>query len=140
MSNETIFLAKQIEEMAAGDKAPDLRAVIQSFPQIRLLYLAAAVRCLDAHRSYWDKANGQMVHEGEGATIMKAVAWLSAYDAGLPMQTSVNLNLGGDKGPTLEEAANSSPALVEALEKALDQARRRRGKAIKQVEATQEEV
>ena len=133
MSNETTVLAKQIEGMALAEKAPDLRVVIQSMPQIRLLYLAAAVRCLDAHRSYWDKVEEKMVHETEGATVMKAVAWLSAYDAGLPMQTTVNLNIGADKGPTLEEATSNSPALVEALEKALAKAKRP-GRQVKRVE------
>lgn len=133
MSKETLELADSIEATARSEKPPDLRTVIQATPRIRLLYLAAAIRCLDAHRSYFDKATGQMVHEGEGATIMKAVVWLASYDAGLPIQTTVNLNLGGDKGPTLEEATANSPALVAALEKALEQAKKRQPRAVKQV-------
>lgn len=127
-------LADAVDASPELEKLPDLRAMIQATPAIRRFYLAAAIRCLDARRSYYDKASGCMVHEPEGTSIMRAVQWLSAYDAGLPIQTSVNLNLGGEKGPTLDEAAANSPALVAALERALDQAKKRKVKAPKQAE------
>ena len=82
-----------------------------------------------------------MVFEPDGTAQMRAAVFLASYDAGLPIQTTVNLNLGGDKGPTIEEAAASSPALVSALEKALESARKRAPKGQpKRVMAAQDEV
>lgn len=134
MQNENAVekLAQQIESDAAAGEVKDLRALILRFPVIRQLYLAAAVRCLGARRFYFDKSAGEMVFEPDGTAQMRAAVFLASYDAGLPMQTTVNLNLGGDKGPTLEEAAAGSPALVDALERALEQAKKRAPKRIKQ--------
>ena len=138
--SDTESLAKKIEANAALDDCKDLRALIMATPTVRRLYFAAAVRCLGARRFYFDKAAGEMVFEPDGNAQMKAVAWLSAYDAGLPTQTTVNLNVGAERGPSLEEAAASSPELVRGLEAVLARVRKtpariaRPAKQVRQVE------
>lgn len=124
-------LAAKIED---ADTKADLRGLITAHPEVRKLYLAAAVRCLDARKFYFDREENTYKFEADGPTVLRAAVFLASYDAGLPIQTSVNLNLGGDKGPTLEEATANSPALVAALEKALEQARKKQAKQIKQAE------
>lgn len=125
MPDEINDLADKIESDHSLEKLPDLRAVILAVPGIRRLYVAAAVRCLGARRFHFDKKSGQMEFEPDGTAIMRAVQWLSAYDAGLPMQTSVNLNLGG-KGDDLkaEDVIAQSPAVLLALERVVERARK----------------
>ena len=125
--------AVAIEEAKDGDKMPDLRTLIHANPTLRRLYLGAVVRCLGCRKFFFDKDEQAYRFEPDGSTVMKAAVFLASYDAGLPMQTTVNLNIGADKGPTLEEATSNSPALVEALEKALAKAKRP-GRQVKRVE------
>ena len=125
MSDEISKLADEIESKTELEKLPDLRAVILAVPGIRRLYVAAAVRCLGARRFYFDKEAGAMQFEPDGTAVMRAVAWLSSYDAGLPMQTTVNLNLGGkDKELTPEDVIAQSPAMLLALERVVTRARK----------------
>ena len=125
------LLANQIEADPSLERHKTFRELIQAVPAMRRLYFAAAVRCLGARRTYYDRDKKEMVHEAEGATQMKAVVFLAAYDAGLPVQTTLNVSI--DKGtgaPELEEAIASSPALAAALDSALTRARRRAPKQV----------
>jgi hypothetical protein len=127
-------LADKLETDAKTNKAPDLRTLLATIPELRSLIVAAGLRCLAANKLFWDKDTQEWRSEPDGPTQLKAAIFLTSYADGLPMQTTVNLNLDGNKGPTLEEAAAQSPALVEALGKALAAARKRQPRAVKQAE------
>lgn len=140
-TDEIERLAKHIETDQNLESLPDLRAVILASPSIRRLYVAAAVRCLGARRFMFDKKAGELHFEPDGSTIMRAVAFLASYDAGLPAQTTINLNLGKDKDLTPAEVLAQSPALVASMERTLAAARKaapRPQKRVAQVQDTEE--
>lgn len=115
-------LAAEIEGNSELDKLSDLRAVILANPRIRRLYTAAAVRCLGARRVIYDKKEGALHFEPDGVAIMRAVTWLGSYDAGLPAQTTIALQVGNGKELTVAEAVAQSPALLAKLRRDLETA------------------
>lgn len=126
MQNEIEELAGAVEKNTALDALPDLRSLILATPVCRRLYFAAAIRCLGARRFFFDKEAGAMQFEPDGTAVMRAVAWLSSYDAGLPVQTTVNLNIGKDKGDlSFEQALAESPELRQALTRFVTAAERK---------------
>ena len=111
-------LEKIAVQVESGSSDGDLRALILAFPELRRAYLAAAVRCLGASKFYFSREKRRMVTTPDGATVMKAVIFLASYDAGLPVQATLNVNLdatGGKSAPSLAEAAAQSPSLRRLL-------------------------
>lgn len=106
-----------------------MREIILAHPKVRELAVAAAVRALVATKFYFDKKSGQMVHEPDYATQIKAVTVLVSYSDGLPVQTNMNINanMGKSKRSENEDAALalSSPALREELKRQIADAEKR---------------
>ena len=114
-----ISIAKRVESLPP-DPTKDLRAWMRDVPELRQLVIGAAIRGLCAVRSYWYKGSGAMVHEPDSASQMKAAAFVAAYSDGMPMQSTVNLNVdAGAKGLTMDDVLAQSPAAVEAIERTL---------------------
>ncbi len=107
--------------------AKDVRDVINSIPGLRRFVVAAALRALTARRCFWDRNAKAMQYEPDSNAQMKAVAFLAAYADGLPVQSTVNVNLDPTKagGFSLGDALASSPALRDHLAKELQQAERK---------------
>lgn len=113
--------------------AASIRDLIASVPAVRNLVVATAVRCLGSQRSMSGK-DREVVRAQDGATQMKAVVWLSAYADGLPIQTTMNVNVDANKEMPLEDMLQRSPALVRAVEAQLARAKRvQKGGSEKQV-------
>ena len=119
---------EQCEEL--GDRietgqvtAKTLRDLIVAIPDVRVLIVATAVRCLGAERMMGGGKKGEVERCADGATQMKAVAFLAAYADGLPVQTTMNLNVDGTKDMPMEELLAKSPALVAAMERQLERAK-----------------
>jgi hypothetical protein len=134
-----LALASEIESHVDLDTCKDLKAVLTAFPQVRRLWVAAAIRCLGARRSYFDRKTQTMQHEPDGATQLRAATLLAAYCDGLPVQASVNLTLDtrAEARAGLEEAIGNSPELRRLLQRTLNDAKPRR---VAQVEAEAEAV
>lgn len=112
-------------EIASDSQLPpesSVRDIILATPAIRQTMVAAAVRCLNAQKFYFCKKKGEMVHEPDYATQIKAIAWLAAYSDGLPAQTNLNVNMdargGKGKKPQL------TPAVLEAMERTVARVKR----------------
>jgi hypothetical protein len=103
-----------------------VRDIILAHPRVRVLLVATAIRNLSAQKFYFDRKAGDMVHEDDASTQMKAVAWLAAYSDGLPVVTTLNLNgsINGGKRPAPDEMLAGSPAAIEALERTLARAKK----------------
>jgi predicted RND superfamily exporter protein len=128
-------VAKRIEQDASFDAMRDLKSVLQAVPELRRLVVAAAVRALGARKVYL--RNGIPEYESDCSAQMKAAAFIAAYCDGLPVQTSVNLNVNSagknSEAETLLESLTKSPALAMALEKKLQQASKRRERIVTEV-------
>lgn len=124
---EAFGLAAEIENQP--HQGASVRDIILAHPKVRELAVAAAVRALVATKFYFDKKSGQMVHEPDYATQIKAVTVLVSYSDGLPAQTNINFNasMGKSKRSENEEAALalSSPALREELKRQIIEAEKR---------------
>lgn len=116
-------LADVIELDGAKITVKTLRDLITAIPDIRQLIVATAVRCLGAERMMGGGKKGEVERCADGATQMKAVAFLAAYSDGLPIQTTMNLNVDGNRDMPIEEMLAKSPALVAAMEKQLARAK-----------------
>lgn len=124
---EAFELASEIETQS--HQGASVREIILAHPKVRELAVAAAVRALVATKFYFDKKSGQMVHEPDYATQIKAVTVLVSYSDGLPVQTNMNINanMGKSKRSENEDAALalSSPALREELKRQIADAEKR---------------
>jgi hypothetical protein len=103
--------------------AQSLREIILAVPDVRAAVVASAIRCLGSERLMYDGQSKKVKSVPDGATIMKAVAFLAAYSDGLPVQTTLNMNVNNNKELPMEEMLASSPALVDALQRQLDRAK-----------------
>ena len=123
---EAHVAATRVENDLRLTDSASVRDIILAHPRVRVLLVATAVRSLSAQRFYFDKAAGGMVHEDDANTQMKAVAWLAAYSDGLPVMTNlnVNANAGGGRVQNPDEMLAGSPALIAALERTLERARK----------------
>lgn len=109
--------------------------LVRRVPRLRQHVLACAVRNLGATRKFWDRNQKDWIVEADGNVQMKAVVWIASYSDGLPTQTTLNLNVGANKGgdqgdvsdADLEAAVRASPALRDRLKAMLEKAD---GKAI----------
>ncbi len=107
-------------ESTPAPVAKDLRAMMQDIPELRPFIIGAAIRGLGARKCFFDMKKNEMVYEPDFGSQAKAVAFLAAYVDGLPVQSTINLNVEGatKKGKlSVEEALRRSPALVEAMKK-----------------------
>ncbi len=126
-------LADLVEQDVNLDSSRSINALLMDVPEMRRFMVSTAIRCLDAHRCYYDKSQKQMVEIPDGNTQMRAVAFLAAYSDGLPTQTTLNVNLG-EKGKasggelTVDQAMAASPALRSKLRTMLEQAEKTAGK------------
>lgn len=130
MDTDLIDTVADRVEKAAPDQSKNLRTILAGVPELRQLVVAAAIRGLGARKYYFDRKVGAMVFEPDYIAQNKAAVFLAAYDAGLPLQGTVNLHLGGEKGMTIEDAMASSPAALEAIERTLAKAKARAKKPI----------
>lgn len=91
---------------------------------------------LKATRSYYDKSQGGSVTEADSRVQVQTVALLLAHMEGEPIKRIVHQHLGGGpEGMDPTAALRDSPALADAVERALANARfRTKGKASKRVE------
>lgn len=136
-------VAARLEEVAMRIESGEFQAeaergvcdLVRKIPRLRQHVLACAVRNLNAQRKYWSKPAGDWCFEPDGNVQMKAVVWIASYSDGLPTQTTLNLNVGANKGgdqgdvsdADLEAAVKASPALRDRLKAMLAKAD---GKAI----------
>jgi hypothetical protein len=97
-----------------------VREILEALPDAAQTIVLAALEGLKAEKFYWDAASKGMVHEPDYRTRLDAAKFLAAYLDGLPMQTTLAVNVGGPQGanePDLEAAVKASPALRQRLEK-----------------------
>ena len=100
---------------------------------------AALMGGLKATRSYYDKSQGGSVTEADSRVQVQTVALLLAHMEGEPIKRIVHQHLGGNgEGIDPMSALRDSPALAEAVERTLANARFRKPKRqAKQVEAAE---
>ena len=105
------------------DGADSIRAMLEKIPNARHLVLAEALRCLGAKKRYFEKGSSTQKFEPDYRTRLDAVKLLLAYMDGLPVETTLAVNVGDRpaEAPELDLAAavQKSPALRERLEKLL---------------------
>jgi len=111
--NDTVDrLADLVEADESLDASKDMRSFLNGIAGLRRFIVAAAIRALTARKYYFSKEKKEMVFEPDSGTQMKAAAFLAAYSDGLPMQSTVNLNVeAGAKGFSMADALANSPAL-----------------------------
>lgn len=113
-------LADEVEANAGLDDVKDMRGFFEKIPQLRRFVVAAAIRSLTARKYYYSKEKKEMVFEPDSGTQMKAVAWIAAYQDGLPLQSTVNFNVNKEaKAFDMGDALANSPALREHLKREL---------------------
>src|ERR1700733_14165389 len=93
-SNVAEDIADQIDEGAFG-AVTSIRELLDQIPNARQVVIAQAFRCLGARKYYFDRASNAMKFEPDWKTSLEAVKFLTAYQDGLPVQTALNVNLGG---------------------------------------------
>ncbi len=110
--------ARQIDA-ALADGATTIRNILDKIPGARRLILIAAFRALGARKWYFEKGRTEKVFEPDYRTQLDAVKLLVAYQDGLPVQTTLSVNVGDKAGADLdlEQAVQRSPALKERLQK-----------------------
>ena len=122
-------LAYKVAADESLDRLPDLGQVMRATPAVRRLYFSEAIRSLGARRFYYDKQAESMVFEPDGATRMKAVAWLGGYDVGLPLQRIQQQIIQTGRAENLEdllELLASTPAGLRAMERFTEKARNKK--------------
>jgi len=104
-------IAENLEKIPP-DISRDMRATLTLIPELRQLVAGALIRALGATKTYWDKEADRWTHVPDFLAQTKAAALLVAYSDGLPMQSTVNLNVeAGAKGFSMADALANSPAL-----------------------------
>jgi hypothetical protein len=117
---EAETLARKIE----GDILPaeNVRDIMRQVPEARNVILAAVFRALGAKRRLYVKGSPSPVYEIDYRSQLEAAKLLLAYGDGLPMQTTLAVNVGDGNAAgstSLEEAVERSPALKSRLAKML---------------------
>ena len=122
-TNQALEVAERIERGEFAGAA-NIRATLEHIPNARHLVLAAAFRCLGARKWYYEKGSSEKKFEPDYRTQLDAVKFLASYQDGLPVQTTLAVNVGdrpGDQSSlSLEEAVKRSPALRDRLQKLLE--------------------
>lgn len=89
-----------------------MRATLAQVPELRNLIAASLIRGLAAAKMYWDRDGEKWIKVPDFLAQNKAAALLVAYSDGLPMQSTINLNVeAGSKGFNMGDALTNSPAL-----------------------------
>ena len=114
-------IAAKIEADVATPKS--YRELILSLPECRPFIVASAFRNLAAQKMMSGGQRGVVELCDDGATQMKAAAFLAAYSEGLPAQTVVNVNMDATKDLSLDDMLARSPALCAAMERQVAKAR-----------------
>lgn len=118
-------IADVIEQGRRVDSAKSIKEMLEMIPNARHVTLAAAFRCLGARKFFFDRKQGKMVFEPDYKVQLDAVKFLAAYMDGLPVETTLNVNVGEKTEPgadiDLESAIKRSPALRERLSRMIEE-------------------
>lgn len=124
MAEETMTLAP-----AAGAGIGKVLAdKLLADPEFVGLMVAAAINGLKATRSYWTGKGetAELITEADSKTQLQAFALIMAHMEGEPIKRIIHQHLGGALTKTdLVEALQESPALADAVERTLANAKHR---------------
>lgn len=102
-----------------------LREMLERRPNAKQMILDAAFEALGAKRGWREKGQSGVKWEPDYKTRLDAARFLAAYIEGLPVVTTLAVNVGdqgqGETAMDLETAAEKSPALRSRLQKLLGQ-------------------
>lgn len=92
-------------------------------PDVRKKVADAALSCLEAVRSF--SSGGEVHHEPDFATRLKAAQWITSYTDGLPAQLTVHEVRRPQPENEIQAELERSPAVREAMRRVIDQAEQR---------------
>jgi hypothetical protein len=118
-ASAALELAELIE--SGNFDAKSVREMLDLIPGTRRIAVAALFRCLGARKWYFVKGNEERQFEADYKTQLAAAQVILSYQDGLPVQTTLAVNVGSATGSGAEldlgKAIQASPALRQRLEK-----------------------
>src|SRR5688572_13565136 len=128
----TETVAVTAAELAAAFESRSLSPadmnLLLAHPEAKVLATAAVLRSLAATKYYFDRATNQMVYTPDYATQLAAAKLIFERTEGLPVQMNLNVNATAQaqKNLATEEMLEKSPAMQEALARALARVKAKR--------------